>query len=93
MSQSKGGLREKKVTFTSDTLVLDTLSLIPGTVQLRSSKGELIDSALYKINYPKSEIVVSRKNLRDSISVSYRTFPFSLSKETKHKDIGLIRPD
>ena len=101
LSQDKGYVYEKKVlaspaggTLSSDTLVLDTLSLVPGTVKVLSAKGVLIDPSFYKIDHSKGQIVFSKIKIpADSLKISYQTFPFSLSKEIKHKDISMVRPD
>ena len=92
------GMREKKIALVSDTIVIDTLSLVPGTVTLLSAKGEAMDTTSYKTDYPKGEIIFfNRKTTNgsylDSITVQYRVFPFLFTKEIRHKDVSLIRPD
>lgn len=97
-AQQESNLREKKIVI-SDTVVIDTLSIIPNTVKITLLKREILDSSYYQMDYAKGLIFFDKKRLKerkpraDSVSISYRVFPFSLSKETKHKDIANIRPD
>jgi len=83
----------------SDTVRLDSLSLVPGSVTLLTADGALLDSAYYKINYADAFLFFDKKKLAennlvlDSIKTSYKTFPYLFSQETKHKDIANIKPD
>lgn len=84
----------KNLVLTSDTVLLDTLSLIPGSIKITSSSGISIDSSLYKINYAESTLIVRRSQLNsDSLTITYRTFPYSFSAPVKHKDLSRIKPD
>lgn len=82
-----------------DTLQLDTLSLVPGTVTFSLKNGEPLDISFYKINYASGQIIFNRKKLNenniltDSLKTSYKTFPYLFSSETKHKDLNRIKPD
>ena len=49
-AQSQTNLKQKKFIANRDTVFLDSLSLIPGSVQLRL-KRSTIDTSIYKINY------------------------------------------
>lgn len=83
----------------SDTVQLDTLSLVPGTVLLRDKNNNTIDTTFYKVNYADGLVFFDKKKMTqsgiwaDSILFSYTTFPYLLSEETKHKDVANIRPD
>ncbi|MGZ4037657.1 MAG: hypothetical protein ACXVPQ_07495, partial [Bacteroidia bacterium] len=81
----------KRVKLTNDTLVLDSLSIVPGSIKL-AFKG--MDSAKYTI-HPRLHAVIFQKGSRrpDSLQVSYRTFPYNLEKPFFHKDSKLISRD
>jgi hypothetical protein len=89
----------KKIPFASDTIQLDSLSLVPGSFTLKKTNQELIDTAFYKVNYITGQLYLDKKKMGeqgisiDSLSVSYKTFPFLFSEETKHKDVNRIRTD
>ncbi|MFY9311230.1 MAG: hypothetical protein WAQ28_19455 [Bacteroidia bacterium] len=84
----------KNLVLASDTLLLDTLSLIPGSIKITNTAGGNIDSAFYKINYAESVLIVKRNQLTtDSLTIHYRTFPYLFSAAVKHKDLNRIKPD
>ncbi len=85
-SQELSNLRQKKIIVSGDTLQLDSLSLVPGSLQLFSVNGEKIDSSAFKIDPARGYIIVDRQKLPDTLQVSYRVFPFQLSKAVQHKD-------
>lgn len=97
-SQYTGNSRIRIVALKADTLQLDTLSIIPGSVSIKTARGEVLDTSLYKIKYGEGKIIVNRKNLPpsvnpDSLQFSYKTFPYLFSSETRHKDVNRIRAD
>ncbi len=90
--------RNKPLLISNDTIQLDTLSIVPGTVTLATSDGKLLDTAYYKINYAEGKLFLNRKkmnenNISTNIISSYKTFPYLFSAEVKHKDINRIKPD
>jgi hypothetical protein len=74
---------------TGDTLVLDTLSLVPGTVQFRTFPANSTQPAIeYKLH------ALIFKGLKpDSILVSYKRFPYNFEKSYFHKDQGQLYMD
>ena len=94
IGQEQGGVRSKQLVLAKDTLKLDTLTLVPGSIQVFSASGARIDSSMYSVNAAEGLIIFDRKALPgDSIRVSYRAFPFDLGKERKHKDVKNIGVD
>lgn len=98
-AQYTGNGHNKQFTVTGDTIQLDTLSLVPGSIILGQTDGTLLDTSFYKINYAEGLIILNRKKLAansistDRIQASYKTFPYLFSEETKHKDISRIKAD
>ncbi|MCW3105032.1 MAG: hypothetical protein JWO09_3472 [Bacteroidetes bacterium] len=98
-AQVPGNTRTKQVLPISDTLQLDSLSLVPGSFTLRKPNGELLDTSYYKLNYASGLLYLNRRKMQadsispDSLKTEYRTFPFLFSEETKHKDAKRIRAD
>ena len=98
-AQNTGNIRFKQLLFISDTVQLDTLSLVPGSIKIKVADGRLLDTSYYKINYGEGFLILNRKKiLADSIPLQgltsyYKTFPYLFSSETKHKDINRIKPD
>ncbi|HET8964206.1 MAG TPA: hypothetical protein VFM99_09925, partial [Chitinophagales bacterium] len=86
------------LTVHSDTVLLDSLSIIPGTVSIATSSGIQLDTSLYKINYGDAKLIFNRQKMKpavdaDSLKISYKTFPYLFSAETKHKDLNRISAD
>lgn len=71
--------RSKTLIISKDTLRIDTLSIVPGSV--RSN----LDSALYIIDFAKGLLTWKTKPKQDSIKITYRVFPFSFTKKYFHK--------
>ena len=97
-SQYVSNRHSKLLTVKGDTVQLDTLSLVPGSIVI-ATHGMLLDTSFYKVNYADGVLIFNRKKLAknnisiDSVQTSYKTFPFLFSSEVKHKDIKRIKPD
>ncbi len=90
-AQAQTNLKQKYYFVKSDTLYLDTLSLIPGTIQIKC-KNEVLDTSTYKINYPlKALVFKTRPN--DPIFVSYKSFPYNFEKPYYHQSTSLLKKD
>ncbi len=88
----------RKINVRKDTIQLDSLSIIPGSLEIKDFNGISLDTSFYKINYGEGIIIIDRKKLpasiiTDSLQFTYKTFPYLFSSETKHKEIDRIRPD
>ncbi len=98
-SQNTGNNHIKQLTTLSDTIQLDSLSLIPGSIKIAIADGRLLDTSYYKVNYAEGQLILNRKKITsDSIPLQglrtyYKTFPYLFSSETKHKDANRIKPD
>jgi hypothetical protein len=76
-----------KIIAVSDTLYVDSLTLVPNTLNLISSRtGESIDTSTYTVLPFNSLVVFKSKPDDDSIKISYRVFPFALSNKSFNKD-------
>lgn len=67
---SLSNLRKKYLPVTSDTLLLDTLSIVPETFLI-----ENIDSSDYSLDIFNARLIWKKKPQRDFVNVSYRVFP------------------
>jgi len=86
-SQSTNSLRSKSFNSTQDTLFLDTLIVLPSTINVISNTGNKIDTSFYKVNTSDSYIVFIKQLHKSDIpiTVSYKVFPLDLKKEYYHK--------
>ena len=84
------------IVFSKDTISLDTLSLIPGTISLKKKNGELLDTSKYRIDYVNALLIRLTPNLSprgeaDSLQISYKVFPYFFSQQYQHKDVRKIQ--
>ena len=85
-------LHTKLLLLQKDTTLLDTLSIIPGTILVKKRNGETIDSTFYKIDYVNALIIRSSAHpVEDTIQISYKVFPFFFAEKNQHKDIRRIQ--
>ncbi|MDX2001308.1 MAG: hypothetical protein SFW35_02690 [Chitinophagales bacterium] len=73
-----------------DTLRLDTLSLVQGSVLIMDANSNRIDSASYNLDYLQSLLIWKKRPPTDSIRAIYRTFPLSFSKQYANKDVSSV---
>ena len=91
-SQEIKNFRERKVALINDTLTIDTLSIIPQSLEIKNSTGQIIDPRFYDLNYPYAQLIFSKDSLAekdihlDTIYFSYQVFPYLFSKPLLHKD-------
>ena len=67
---SLSNLRNKKLPVLSDTIRLDTLSIVPGTFVISE-----IDSNSYILDIFNAELIWKKKPATDSVFITYRVFP------------------
>ncbi|MBL7933026.1 MAG: hypothetical protein JNL60_14050 [Bacteroidia bacterium] len=75
----------------SDTLVLDSLSLVPGSIHFKTFPS--LDSAQKpEVNYNKHALIFKGKR-PDSIVVDYKRFPYNFENTYAHKDASFLYSD
>jgi len=90
-TQAQTNLKQKYYFVKSDTLYLDSLSLIPGTINI-TAKNTALDTSTYKINYPLKAIIFKVKP-NDPVFVSYKSFPYNFEKSYYHQSTSQLTKD
>ena len=74
--------QSKKITATKDSIQIDSVSINHSFFKLLDAKGEVVDTAFYKVDFQKS-LLVFRNNFStaDTLTVRYLKFPEFLTKE------------
>ena len=91
MSQPFQPLRQAFIKSPKDTVVLDSLSLVPGTLQFTVfPSGD--SSLLPRVVFAKHLLLFGPKK-PDSILVRYRCFPYDFEKKVYHKDPSILYTD
>lgn len=99
-SQQLSNLRKKAFALnkTKDTLKLDTLSIVPGTLTLTYGNAHLLDTSYYKLDEVSGKIFLLQDRLKgqnistDSVYVNYRVFPYDFSQTLQHKNKNTVHP-
>lgn len=92
-AQSISNFRSKKVVVQNDSIVLDTLSIVPGSIRIYSETG-MLKSTDFRL-YPVEAVVRfnEEKWVGKELSFNYRVFDFNLSQDQFNKDTTLLMPD
>ncbi len=77
--------REKTIIPGNDSIKIDTLSIIPGSLTITNKKSFNIPDSLYEVNHSRS-IIYFPENTADTFHVSYQTFPYNLHQHYFHRD-------
>ncbi|MBI4648976.1 MAG: hypothetical protein HY738_20895 [Bacteroidia bacterium] len=85
-AQMFSNIRTLELTSLADTIQIDTLSIIPGSISILDSAGVSYSDSLFIIDYAKSHIIPVSKAISKPVKITYRVFPFNLYKEYFHKD-------
>ena len=94
--ENLSNIRTKQILIDSDTVFLDTLSIVPGTFIIDGELEPALKDSLIIINYPAALLVIKRdkKNfIGKKVNVKYRVFPYNFSKKYGNRNLQLILPD
>lgn len=88
LAQNKSNYKAKYISTQKDTVILDTLSIIPESVIIKG----IADTTSYTILPLESKLIWNNKKaLPDSILIRFQTFSFLFGKPYFHKDISLLQ--
>ena len=92
VSQEYSNLRISYYKINSDTILIDSLSIIPNTLFIFDNNNLLISDSLYLIDYSKSLIIPNKQWFKASniinVKISYKVFPYNFSKKLFNKDFN-----
>ncbi len=94
-SQEISNKRSLNVIILSDTLKLDSLSIVPFS-EIIKGKGNLdIDTSYYDIDYANSTIIWKNSFLDKGfqVSISYKVLPYALTSPLMHKDFQYVKSE
>ena len=84
-AQNYNTLREKLVFINSDTILIDSLSIIPGTVKI-SFDNSFISKNNYRIDYSKALLFIDDSFINRTLKFKYRCFDVNFTTPYFHKD-------
>lgn len=87
MPQGTTGKREALIWLVADTVTIDSLSLVYGSLNLYDTAGNVIESNLFTVDFAHARIIPGDK-LKKSLAqyrVTYQVFPYSFPVTIRHK--------
>lgn len=72
---AQSNLRTKKIALSKDSVLLDSLSIIPGSFMMEG----VADTSAYRLDFVQALLYWRNKPAGDSITLTYRVFPFRLN--------------
>jgi hypothetical protein len=78
-------LRMKRVAVTGDSILLDTLSIIPKTFSVNE-----VDTAAYRLDFINAVLYWKAKPITDTVSIIYRVFPAKLNAVVQRNNFDSI---
>lgn len=91
-SQDITNLRYKVLHLKADTTVIDTVSIIQQSVQIKIA-GIAPDTALYEIDHINARLIWKGPLPADSLQLRYRTFPINFAEVFRRRSIDIIQPE
>lgn len=79
-AQNLSNFRRTTIVIHQDTIGIDSLSLVPGSVIIKSNTGKIIPTNLFQVEASKSRIIFAPSLLNQTIEISYRVLPLFLEK-------------
>ncbi len=92
-AQDTTAIQLKQLDLKSDTIQIDSLTIIPNTLDIQLEDGKKLDSSHYKFDVVKSQLILdsSVRKKHKSIIVKYQRFPYNLGKTLAHKDVNQLQ--
>ena len=84
-------IRSKKIAV-RDSVILDSVSINPFQFEITSISGDVIDSTLYTMDFPRSilSLKAKKEDLPDSLIINYRVYPDFLTNKYRLYDSRII---
>lgn len=92
MAQSLSNLRTQNIFVDSDTISLDSLSIIPQSELIQVGNGVWASQSDYQIDYGNA-LLIAPGFKGKSIKIKYRVFPLLFTKTYAHKNSKLIEQE
>ncbi len=83
----------KQISSSADTVLLDSLSIIESSFELKGPNDNTVDTSLYTLDYLNGRLIWNQDRISTPINAeaSYKTFPFSFYKPYARKNSDIIQ--
>lgn len=85
-AQDLSNIRDKKLFIDSDTILLDSLSIIEDGFKIFDSSGNLVSPENYELLSVESKLVWKNTVPTDSLTFQYRTYPFLFTQKVFNRN-------
>jgi hypothetical protein len=99
LGQEMSNLRIGQVSMMRDTVIIDTFSIIPGSIRISRMDGSVISEDQYKIDYATATLIwrernfLNQESFQTSAVITYRVYPFLFTQSFSHKAASFQRKD
>jgi hypothetical protein len=93
VSQSLSNVRQRYIPLSTDTVQIDSLSMVPGTWTMYLPEGGMWNDTVYTfVDVAHARLIVRKRDetLPDSVLMVYRVFPLFLTQTYRNRDRGVI---
>ncbi|WP_461641129.1 hypothetical protein [Labilibaculum euxinus] len=92
LGQTQSNLRSRIVHLTQDTIQLDSMLILPGTVKVHQ-QNELVNKDWYQIIVGKGTFIPSQelKQKSESVKIEYRVFDYNITKPRYNRDLSQLK--
>lgn len=88
--QNLSNLREIQISTKEDTIIIDTLPIIPNSIWVKNKLGYAVNEQYYQVNELESLFIWKKQINLDSVKVAYRVYPFNFFEQQSHKNVELL---
>lgn len=89
-AQDFGSLRNRTIFPEGDTIVLDTLSIDPGSIQVKTD-GQIIADSVYSVLPAEAKLIWITDPIPKKIEVSYRVLSIDLTRKYRRRSPSIIQ--
>lgn len=87
------GQYSRTIIITRDTIQLDTMIILRGSVEVTLNGFRFTEGKEFNIDYFTGRLILSTIPLGSEIQVKYRIIPLPLNQPKRHKELALIQPE
>ena len=93
-SQGQNNLRKRDISIQQDSILLDSMLILPSTVQV-FHKGQIVSPQLYQIDENKGMLIVSPKLRKQyqKLQITYRIFPYHIGQTIYNRPYAQIQTE
>ncbi len=89
--QEINNLRSREFILTGDSMIIDSMHVVPGSFFLYNEAGRLLPEKSYMLHYPSAVLYFDRELEGSRVKALYRVISVNLAKPYANKDLSVIQ--